>query len=82
MTQTEIKNLNTAAMRGTISDFENPIFLFSTTNNSLLTKIISGEFDAKVLAQVELSKRGFSPIDGSWVGFDKAEELLNSIIEK
>lgn len=80
MTKEQYRTFRQAAMQGTMPDSQNPIFLFSTTDSALLTRIVNGELDAQELARIEMKNRGLSVIDGSYVGFAKAEELFNSIL--
>ena len=51
-----------------LKDDDNPKFLFSCTNNSLLCTIVRGEINAKKLAKKELENRGLDN-HGNWVGF-------------
>lgn len=55
-----------------LSDDENPIYLYSTINTSLLVKIVNGEIDPTQLARTELNNRGLDN-DGQWVGFNREE---------
>lgn len=70
----QCKEWDKAATAGTISDTENPLFLFSTIDVNLLLKVASGEICATFLAQRELANRGVDK-NGKWVGFDKAAEI-------
>ncbi|RYG01557.1 MAG: hypothetical protein EOO02_12515 [Chitinophagaceae bacterium] len=80
MTQDQFKDFQQAAQKGEVPDAQNPIFLFSSTNSALLLQLAKGELDARALACIEMMNRGLSVIDGSYVGFAKAEELFNSIL--
>ena len=53
---------------GELRDHENPIFIFSMTETSLLVQIANGELNAQELAKRELENRGLN-INGAWVGF-------------
>lgn len=59
---------------GEMADDDNPVFLFGTTNTSLLLKVASGEISAQFLAQMELANRGLDK-NGKWVGFAQAEKI-------
>lgn len=50
-----------------MQDESNPEFIFSLTKIDLLVKIVSGEIDIKLLAELELKNRGFD-YKGKWVG--------------
>lgn len=58
MTRQQFKDLNDAAVKGTIRDEENPAFLFSMVSNKLLQMVVSGELDAKAIAEHTLAGRG------------------------
>jgi hypothetical protein len=60
--------------RGQLSDFDNPAYLFSTTNTTLLTQIASGKVCPTFLASYELANRGLDK-SGNWVGFAEAFEI-------
>lgn len=62
-----------AGNAGELKDDENPIYVFSTTWTTLLTKIASGEVDAQHIAKQTLADRGLD-CNGQWVGFEKAYE--------
>lgn len=51
------KQWNNHAMTGEVRDAENPIFIFSSTDNGLLQKIVRGELDITQLALLELEAR-------------------------
>lgn len=53
------KELNNAAVAGTISDSENPIFIFNQTSTSLLKQMVSGEIDPMQIILLELKNRGY-----------------------
>ncbi|MBK1439789.1 hypothetical protein JHJ32_07330 [Parapedobacter sp. ISTM3] len=71
MTEAQIRRYEKAAEKGIIRDEENPIFLFSITPTKLLVKLLSGKFDLKSMARMELRNRGLDD-KGKWVGFDLA----------
>lgn len=50
-----------------MQDELNPKYIFSLTKNELLVKIVSGEIDIKLLAELELKDRGFDN-NGKWAG--------------
>lgn len=56
-----------------LHDEEKPEHLFSTTWTTLLTRIVSGELDAREIAWNELRQRGFDET-GKWVGFGNVIE--------
>ncbi len=68
MTQLEWKEWNQAAIKGTVSDEENPIFIFGLTSNRMLAEILSGAIDIVEVAKQTLKCRGFNE-KGKWVGF-------------
>ena len=70
MTPEKYKEYNRQAMAGEMPDEYNPAFVFSLTNNQLLSKIAKGEIDAAKLAELTLTARGCD-IEGRWVGFGK-----------
>lgn len=57
-----------------VSDYDNPDFLFSTTNTNLLVAIAAGTIDPVALARRELAGRGLDR-DGAWVGFVEAARV-------
>jgi hypothetical protein len=59
---------------GTIKDDENPAFMLSGVQTSLLAMIAKGEISAQFLACQELANRGLD-LDGKWIGFAAAEKL-------
>ena len=63
-----------AERAGTCPDELNLALIFSGTHTQLLTKIASGEIDARYLAKRELAARGQDK-EGLWVGFDRAEKI-------
>lgn len=58
-----------------IKDELNPRYVFSMSDNRLLTAIISGEIDAIEMAKITLAGRGFNA-DGKYVGFKEATQEL------
>jgi hypothetical protein len=58
------------------SDDENPIYLFNSTWNTILIEIAKGKINPVHLAMRELACRGLD-INGTWIGFDKAEKYWN-----
>lgn len=70
MTQREYNIYSNKAELGLIPDAENPIFILSMTNTSLLAKVLSGEINLVDLARIELQNRGLNE-KGEWVGFNK-----------
>ncbi len=58
-----------------LPDELNPQYMFQTTAIKLLSQIAKGEIDAVDLAKRELASQG-RDINGVWVGFGKAVELL------
>ena len=52
-----------------------PQYLFSNTWTELLVAIANGSVDAQQLAKQELANRGLNQ-EGTWVGFNKAAELI------
>jgi len=62
MNDKEYKELQQAAVEGTIPDSKNPIFIFSLTDNELLEKIVEGRIDCRILAARELENRGYSVV--------------------
>lgn len=65
---------------GFLIDDCNPVYMFSTTDTVLLSKIVKGVINPTFLAARELANRGLD-IDGEWVGFDKADKIHNVIRE-
>ena len=59
-----------------MTDEKNTAFIFSMTDTSLLVEAINGAIDLERLAATELAHRGLDQ-GGDWVGFDRAEEILN-----
>lgn len=57
-----------------VSDDDNPAFLYSTTNTSILVQIANGEVDANYIARVELANRGLDK-KGIWVGYKAAARI-------
>ncbi len=53
-----------------LTDHQNPQFLFSTVDTTLLLKIVSGEINANEAAAKELANRGLDH-SGIWIGFKK-----------
>jgi hypothetical protein len=66
--QQQLKELELACFKGTISDNENPIFLFSLADKKNLLAILNGELDVKELVRYELQNRGLNEY-GRFVGF-------------
>ena len=56
------------------SDDDNPAYLFSTTNTSLLVAAVRGEIDVQDLVKQELANRGLD-WSGKWIGFAEAKSL-------
>ncbi len=52
----------------TLSDDDNPLYLYITTNNSLLADIVHGRIDPIAMAKKELRNRGLD-YSGKWIGF-------------
>ena len=50
-----------------MKDELNPEYIFRLTANELLAKIVSGEIDIKLMAEMELKNRGYDH-NGKWVG--------------
>ena len=57
-----------------IRDEDNPLYIFQTTNMSLLLKIVNKKLDPVLSAKKELAARGLDG-KGKWIGFDQSEEL-------
>jgi hypothetical protein len=54
----------------TLSDEQNPAFIFSSTSSELLSKAVKGQINLADLAKKELMNRGLD-INGNWIGFSK-----------
>jgi len=52
-----VKKWGHQAMTGTISDLQNPIFIFSITSTDLLKQVAKGELNITQLALLELEAR-------------------------
>jgi len=50
-----------------MKDEQNEELIFRLTANELLVKIVSGEIDIKLIAEMELRNRGFDH-NGKWMG--------------
>jgi hypothetical protein len=57
MTKAQVQEWNRKAMAGTVSDDQNPIFIYCTTSTELLRQIAEGKIDATELAKRELENR-------------------------
>lgn len=68
MTEQEFKEYNQAALKGTLKDELNPIFIFSMTSTSLLVDMLSNRLGPKALIRQELKNRGLDET-GKYVGF-------------
>ncbi len=68
MTPEQIKKYTQASEDGTITDHDNPLFLFQTTSAKLLVMGLNKEFSFASLAKKELADRGLN-LKGEWVGF-------------
>ncbi len=69
MDRKEFAELNDAAVKGTISDEMNPIFIFeSSLPTELLSMIAKGQIDVVELAKRQLENRGLN-LNGKFVGF-------------
>lgn len=75
MNKEDFKRYNDAAKAGTISDDQNPIFLFNSTATALLVKGLAKEFSFTDLARYTLASRGLNQ-KGEWVGFEKAKKMM------
>ncbi len=64
-----------------IPDELNPRYIFSSTRNALLIDILSGKVNPQELAARELANRGYDHY-GKFVGFGRAEEILNEWLEE
>lgn len=56
-----------------MKDSENPKFLYSLTDTTLLLQVANGTIDPLELAKLELVARGLGK-SGEWVGFDQAKK--------
>jgi hypothetical protein len=74
MTQATRLRLEAQLADPSISDQQNPAYLFSLTATDLLLAAVSGMIDPALLARRELANRGLNQ-DGSWVGFDRARQI-------
>jgi hypothetical protein len=75
MTAATRQRIQTQLADPNVSDQQNPLYLFSLTSSDLLLAIAGGLVDPGLLARQELASRGLD-LDGTWVGFDRAREIL------
>ena len=68
------KRLETQLADPSISDSQNPVFIFSMTSTDLLLAAAAGLIDLNQLAREQLANRGLNA-EGKWVGFDRAAEI-------
>ena len=57
-----------------LSDDDNPEYLFTGINNSILIAAIKGEVDLTKLAKKEMANRGLD-LNGEWIGFKAADKV-------
>jgi hypothetical protein len=79
MTTVTYNKYKTAAMLGLIPDEENPLFLFSQTDEGLLLEIVNGRIDPIELAKMEMHNRGLDIRTGKWIGW-KNETIIGNCI--
>jgi hypothetical protein len=56
-----------------LSDDDNPKYVFSGKNTTVVAAIANKKVDAVRLAQLELYQRGLDK-NGKWIGFDKVKD--------
>ena len=65
-----------AKREGQVSDEKNPVYLFQTTDTSILLAIARDQLDPVKIAKRELARRGLGS-DGQWIGFRAAKDFWN-----
>ncbi len=75
MTPELINRYKQATKDGSLSNEENPLFLFSTTSTNLLVKLLGKEFNLATLVRMQLRQRGVND-KGQWIGFEKAMQQM------
>lgn len=68
--QTKIQEWKKNSDNGTLSDDENPMFLFQMTSAKVLVEILNSKIDLNEFIKHELANRGLDN-NGKWVGFQK-----------
>jgi len=75
MTLEQMNKYKQAAKDGSLSNEENPLFLFSTTSTNLLVKLLGKELNLATLVRMQLRERGVND-KGQWIGFEKAMQQM------
>jgi len=60
-------------MTGTLSDEENPLFIFSLTRTLLLCDLLTKSHNVEQLIRLELSNRGYDE-SGGFIGFRASKD--------
>lgn len=70
MTTAQFQQYQQASNAGTISDDQNPIFIFQGASTEVLVQFLAGKISLEEMAKIELANRGYD-VNGKWVFFKK-----------